>query len=409
MIPAGSEAVNAAAPSRSATCRRGSQWRNRPGTEFTLEKDSMKAPNFRALPALAACAALAAGVLAQPLATHGSPSTLYVAPGGAGTSCTASAPCGSIQQAINLAPAGGTVRVAAGFYHQIIAIEKPITLLGSGTNTVVDGWGLDPGVPLLGTVYIGGPGGTTVPGNIGGNVTIQGFTFQNPNPDAQTYTGVSPLEPILIGVYDGNPNDTITITHNQLLEGTSDPNTSTDFPIGLDTLFSSAALVADHNTVQGFFQGMLLEDNGPFSVSHNDFANMIANTDGVTNYPGEGIFVLDDTPGYPTTSGEIDHNSFSGYAGDGVNLGSEYGPGTLENVEVDHNQFNLGGFAGAGAINLRARDGGTVSDITLDHNVGSVASPTVPVTQDSSPAPPDHPTGGTISNVTESDDNITVS
>jgi len=82
--------------------------------------------------------------------------TLHVATSGKDTNpCTASKPCATITHAVSVAPSGATVRVAKGTYDQSVVIEKPITLVGQ-RGTVVDGWGQDPGAPLLGVVYIGG-------------------------------------------------------------------------------------------------------------------------------------------------------------------------------------------------------------------------------------------------------------
>ena len=354
--------------------------------------------------------------------------TLHVATSGKDTNpCSASKPCATITHAVSVAPSGATVRVAKGTYKQSVVIEKPITLIGQ-RGAVVDGWGQDPGTPLLGVLYIGGPGGTTASDSIGGNVTIKGLTFEDPNPDGQTYGDGVCLQPIIIGIYDGDPSDIITITHDTLSEGTQDPAASYDAPVGIDTLFSCAKLSVSHTTIMGVWQGMLLEDNGPADVSRNTVSGLIpfdapnsntylsasptepaqcvaqAITSGTTAYAPEGTALLADDATTPMSNQTITGNHFNSYAGDGVDVTSAYAPGHLSKAQVDSNHFDLGGFTGSGAINVTANNGGTVSGVSIEHNVGSVMSPSTAITQNNNGGPPD---GGTISGVTQLHNHIT--
>jgi len=375
-------------------------------------------------------------VLSSPARASSTPA-LYVALYGSDSNpCTKAAPCATIDHAIAQAPSGGTVRVEPGTYDQLVIIEKPITLVGK--RAVVDGWGLDPGTPLLGVLYIGGSGGTTAwpnddeqvePGSdaIGGNVTVRGFTFEDPNPDQQTYGDDVCLQPVVAGIYDADPTDVISITQDSFVEGDDDPASADDGPIGLDTLYSWAHLTAERDTFQGVWQGVLLEDNGPSVLKANTFADLVtfnypntntyldssddsqcatlASEDGTTPYQAEGVALLADYTSQSTTDQTVDGNRFVDYDGDGVDAGAPYDAATLSSVAIDGNRFDLGGFSGAGAINLAADDGGTVSGVTIAHNSGTVQPPSSTITEDDFGGPSSG--GGTISGVSERDNSIT--
>lgn len=335
---------------------------------------------FRRL--VSASALLSLAVLGAPHLAHAAPpATLYVALNGTdNATCSLHDPCHTINHAIDVASAGATVRVEPGIYNQAIAIEKPITLLGTNpANTVIDGWNQDD-APLYGTVYIGGPGGgSTTATSLNGNVTVENFTFINPNPDTETGG-----EPMIFAIKDGGAGDIITVSNNRLVEGTLDTSAGMDFPVGIDTLESQATLVAERNTISGVFQGMLLEDNGPATLDYNSISGLIAGNDGTNTYPGEGIFLLADLPPVMTDI-SVAHNRFSGYAGDGVALEAGY-PGSLNgslaNTSVDHNLFNLGPADGASAITAKVGGGASSSldNITISYNVGTVKAPTGTIT-----------------------------
>ena len=44
----------------------------------------------------------------------------------------------AIQTAINAAPAGATINIAAGTYPEQLTIYKPVTLLGAGPATIIE-------------------------------------------------------------------------------------------------------------------------------------------------------------------------------------------------------------------------------------------------------------------------------
>ena len=347
---------------------------------------------------------------------------LYVAQWGSDSNaCTHAKPCHTINHAISVAPRGGTVQVEPGTYHQSVIIEKPITLIGN--DAIVDGWGLDPGDPLVGVVYIGGPGGTTASDHIGGDVTVSGFTFDNPNPDGQTAGDNPCLQPIIIGIYDGDRHDVITIANDHLVEGTQDPAAVYDGPVGIDSLVSWASLVVTNTTIDGVWQGILLEDNGKSTLSGNTVSDLIpfdvpntsptlldssptesqqcvalAGEYGTTPYQAEGVLLLADDVHHGMTDQDVTNNTFSGYPGDGVDVASAYAAGHLSDVTVSDNSFDLGGFSGAGAINVVADNGGTVSGVTIKGNIGRVKAPTKTITENDNGGPSNG--GGTISDVT---------
>jgi len=101
----------------------------------------------------------------------------YVRAGGTGTTCTPTDPCGSVQQAINLASDGDEVWVATGTYTENLDIVHGLSLRG--------GWQTDFAVqhPLTTPATIHGPGDhaeNLVAINAGtAPVTIEGFMLRN--------------------------------------------------------------------------------------------------------------------------------------------------------------------------------------------------------------------------------------
>ena len=70
----------------------------------------------------------------------------------------------------------------------------------------------------------------------------------------------------------------------------------------------------------------------------------------------------------------------------------------MSDVTLTHNRFTLGGLTGANAIGLFAF-GGSLSDVTLNRNHGTVTSPTVALSQQTG-------SGGTITGLTQHNENI---
>ncbi len=302
-----------------------------------------------------------------------------------------SKPCATINYAIAQAPAGQTIKVAAGTYGQTVDINKPIDLVGAGAGkTIIDGAGLDPSsAGYYGVIYVGKTGGLT---------TVSGFTITNPYPDSYT-SG----EPEAVALADTMTSDAVNIINNAITEGTADSNANKDFPIGIDTFLNAATTNISGNTVSGFFQGALLEDNGPAKVSHNTFSDEIASG----GYPAEGIFFLSDEAG-SLTGQDASYNTFSGYSGYGIAMSAGYNNGNCSSTPCNgslsgatrDNSFALTGGTSTAAIALSSLNTGNNLTVTLSHDHGYVTSPSVSISEGAS--------GGGGLSVTESGENIAV-
>lgn len=150
----------------------------------------------RWLTVFAFSAATLVGSLVASFATPGAVAAtlLYVAPSGSGGGSCASPDYTTIQDAINAAAAGDTIRVCAGSYSEDITISKSLTLDGAQAGTSVD------------ERTAGGPQESTIEGTgnvaveiTADDVTVDGFTVTNSN-------GTT-------GIY-ANERSNITITNN---------------------------------------------------------------------------------------------------------------------------------------------------------------------------------------------------
>jgi hypothetical protein len=351
----------------------------------------MRMKMLTAFVAISSVAATALVGLSTNIASANSPSAEHVSTTGTDTGNCISSPCATINYAIGVAPAGTTIDVAAGHYHQTVNITEPIDLQGAGAGkTVLNGAGLDPGGSLYGIVYVGTTGGLT---------TIQGFTITNPYPYAYT-SG----EPEAIALKDTTSSDAVYILDNNITEGTADSQRADDFPIGIDTFQNAATTVIEGNTISGFFQGALLEDNGSATISDNTFEKLIANE----GYPAEGVFFLSDLAG-ALRHQDATSNTFKEYSGFGVAMDAGYDNGNCSSTPcngsisgtIAKNKFALTAGTPAGAaIYLSALDTGNVLTVSLNKNSGYVTSPSVAVSINAT-------NGGTI-NYTENSNDITV-
>jgi hypothetical protein len=326
-------------------------------------------------------------------------------------------PCATINYAISQAVAGETISVAAGIYNQTVNVNKAVTIKGAGaTKTTLDGNGIDPsGDNYYGVVYFG---------NTGGDATISGFTITNPYPDA--YTGGEPMAVVL---HDGNAGDLINVLNNTITEGSADSQAAEEFPIGIDSFVNAASTTISGNSISGFFQGSLLEDNGPVAVSSNKFINLAAGSDGTTTYPAEGLFFLADEGGTYNNQ-NASNNTFSGYSGYGIAEEAGYGggyvtPGCIANGSIgtalSGNSFALTGSSAATGIDLHTTGGGNDITGSVNSNHGYVTAPSnaievqsdaastdnPPSASDCSPYSVASPGGGTL-DVTENNDDISV-
>ena len=291
--------------------------------------------------------------------------TLHVATTGTDTGNCQTHPCKTIQYAVNQAIPGDTVKVAAGTYHETVAITSAIQLVGAGAKTTkITGQGLDTVGPVYGVVYVG---------DVGGAASVSGFTIANPYP--YSYTGG---EPEVVALADQNASDSVAITNDIISEGTADTSRGSDFPIGIDTFKNTAHTTISHNTIVGTFQGALLEDNGPVLFENNTVKNLIANSP----YPAEGVFFLSDLSG--SLTGQIaTSNTFTGYAGFGLIMEAGYNNGNCSTTPCNgsiagrfvNNVFALGGATGAVGIDLSSQFAGNNLTATVTGNHGYVTTP----------------------------------
>ncbi len=331
----------------------------------------MSVHRFAAIAAVFPLAFFACIATTAATAQANSPSTEHVTTTGNDVGNCISAPCATINYAITQAPVGGTIAVAAGTYNQTVDITKPLTLKGAGSSsTTINGAGIDPSSNgYYGVVFVGTTGGLT---------TIKGFTITNPFPDAFT-SG----EPEAVALADQSSSDSVDVIDNVIKEGNADANASTDFPIGIDTFLNAATTTISTNTISGFFQGALLEDNGPATVSSNTFTGEIANTFESTVFPAEGVFFLSDEAG-ALTGQDATSNTFENYSGYGVAMDAGYDNGNCSSTPcngsltgtIDSNQFALtGGSTGAAAIALSALNTGNVLTVTVNSDKGFTTAP----------------------------------
>lgn len=199
-------------------------------------------------------------------------------------------------------------------------------------------------------------------------MTVSGLTVENPYP--YSYTGG---EPVAVVLEDHDSGDTINVVGDDIIEGTADSHASTDFPIGVDTFLNAATTSISGDSISGFFQGALLEDNGPAMVGHDEFRSLIRGTDTSTSpshYSGYGIA---ESAGY--TGGYVTPDCVAN--------------GSLHTT-VAHNSFALTGSSRAAAISLEANGTGNNLSGSVTANSGYVTSPSkgIVVRSTSVPATP---------------------
>jgi hypothetical protein len=150
-------------------------------------------------PLLAAGAVVAHAGVASADAKSVSGKTLYVSPSGnphnSDKSCS-SAGFRTIQPAVDSAPAGGTVVVCSGIYHEQVVTFKPLSLIGQ--RATIDETGVKPTLQ----VPLPGLGTQTIFAAViiaSSHVTVSGFTITNAQGEGVLAAGVgAPLSGIVI-------------------------------------------------------------------------------------------------------------------------------------------------------------------------------------------------------------------
>lgn len=263
---------------------------------------------------LAACALVAtfgAAALGGGAAGAVSPSVVYVSPSGspdgAGTSC-ATAQYTSIQDAVDAAPAGGTVRVCAGTYHESVTIDHRLILFGL-PGAVIDASGQPYGVGVAASYS-----------------TVMNLEVANAGP------GAVPM------VDDG-------------MEGPFDGIVTAGFTGGGPKAALNGVEAADHVTIIG----NLVHDNAGAGIDiETSSYDVVANNDSHNN--GIGINVSNDF-GSPASHNVIQNNNASDNPGGcGIVLADHSGAGVFGNV-VTGNRANRNGLGSPSAPDASSGSG----------------------------------------------------
>ena len=308
---------------------------------------------------------------------HAAGNTRKVSTSGTDTGNCKFAPCATINYALSQSLPYDTITVAAGTYNQTVDIEKPITLTGAGASTTtLDGTGLDP------STAGDNPYGVINVGTTGGAVSITGFTVTNPAPFAFT-SG----EPIIVALHDNKSTDAVSLTKDILTEGTSDSNTLTDFPVGVDAFQNAAQTTIVNDTISGVFQGALFQDNGPVAFNSNTITQLISGTDNTTSpptvYPAEGALFEGDQAG-PFSLQRAQLDTLSNYGGFGLIMDYNFSCGTppctgsFSGSFVNNNVALSPGVKGTYGLAYISQNPGNTLGAVSKGNHGTVAAPTVP-------------------------------
>ena len=288
------------------------------------------------LPVVAAALGAGALVAVAPAAAkrhhhhHHTPRTraVYVSPTGSAsksdTSCR-HARYSSIQAAIEATPLGGKVVVCRGTYHEMVTVDRRVTLAGQPHATI----------DATGNVY-----GVGVSASYS---TVRGLRVKN----------ASPLDPANGKFADGivtvglGPNGPVTADHVRIIGNIVTGNLGN----GID-LNGTSHSVAIGNVANGNGVGVNIGDDLGRAASHNRVSHNVTNK----NFGGCGIALADHT-GAGVTDNLVDHNVANdnglstptapdASAGSGVILASPIPNGIVTGNTITQNSFKGNGHGG---------------------------------------------------------------
>ena len=255
----------------------------------------------------------------------------------------------TIQAAVNAAPAGGTVRVTAGTYAELVTVAKPLTLLGAQAGVDARSLSRGRGESVVDGQDFGCGNRSSAFDVTANNVTIDGFTVQGQT-SSNVYGAGIVLGPSIAGAH--------------VLDDIVQDNV-----VGLYLANDSAA--------------------DPAVIEHDVFADN--NNPGNNN--GRGIYTDGGVSGGLLTNVLIDADTFIGNVGDGTSGNPEaavgleaQGAGKQFNVAITNNVmagngkgllvYNATGVTFSGnlvtsstdATSAAIRDEGNVVNMTVDGN-----------------------------------------
>ncbi len=293
--------------------------------------------------AIGTMAVLAATLVAAPVAAS-SPSKLYVSQGHGSDSnpCSASKPCKTIGHAVGLAPAGATIYVGKGTYHEQVSITSSVTL--KGDHAVVDATGQTGGIQPLASQGIVGYGILVFGPGARGSV-VDGFTVEHALGEGILVAGTSKvrIEHNTIKLNDAGFGTADTFECQAQGEVPGDCGEGIHF---VSVTWSSML----HNVVENNVGGILITDEfGP--SAHNVIAHNISRNNkedcGIT-LPSHNAGAVAD----PTAGGVYDNLIFAnvseGNGGAGVGMFAPFPGAASYNNWVIDNTLRNNGEAGVG-------------------------------------------------------------
>lgn len=270
---------------------------------------------FLTLLSVAVVAVLAAAFATTPVFAA---TTYHVQPDGSGTSCTAAAPCGSIQQAVDLAGSGDQILVHAGLYEENVTIpvqKQNLTLAGTGRGQMIlqsagSGQKEAPaGVPADIVLDIFAPG-----------VTVRNLTIRHPEgaPSGRD-----------IGVFVRPPALDVTLNNLTVERLRTGDNLEPTAPGSRGLLvFRATGTTVRNSLFQGNYEDHIHLPTSAATVLNND----------VYNATRLGIVIIQESAGSLSVDNVIKANSVAGSGSDGIQIQGD------DNLIQANRVWNSGGY-----------------------------------------------------------------